>query len=465
MPRKTSEMVLLDSKQACAACIAESYLASFFPSHDGSGGLACAYCGLRSFTLGVGWLANQCERVFEAFYESTGGDDKVVLFERSPDGSELSDCVYELLPGANTGLIEDVSQLLILRLDEEDGSDPDPYYIRRNKLGDFYSVDWRQMSDSLRNEARLCNPLVSTTLDRFLGQIAQDSTNDGKKVIVCAGPDSGIKALYRARVFQSLDVLEEAMRHPEAQLGPLPKGMGRAGRMNASGVSVFYGGTSAEVARAEVRPPVGSLVLLGQFSLARPMRLLDLDALSRLKADPSLSLFDPEALFIHGRCDFLAKLVVRLTMPVMPQDEENSYLITQAIADYLATHPGLELDGIIFRSAQVSKTEDGEVGRNVVLFHKSSRVDKAERIYQSGRASQVIEESEDGSRWDPYIWWGDQPQHLLGSGLWETEQRPVSLVIVQDSLEIHQIEEVKFKAKVHSVISVSSGVVNTGSRC
>jgi len=35
--------------------------------------------------------------------------------------------------------------------------------------------------------------------------------------------------------------------------------------MNAGGIAVFYAATAPKVALAEVRPPVGSKVLIGRF--------------------------------------------------------------------------------------------------------------------------------------------------------------------------------------------------------
>jgi RES domain len=65
--------------------------------------------------------------------------------------------------------------------------------------------------------------------------------------------------LYRARVFfQDMAKFEEAMKRPDRDIGPPPPSVAVAGRMNAAGISVFYGATHPGVALAEVQPPVGS---------------------------------------------------------------------------------------------------------------------------------------------------------------------------------------------------------------
>jgi RES domain len=53
----------------------------------------------------------------------------------------------------------------------------------------------------------------------------------------------------------------------------------------------------------------------------------------------------------------------------MPSDDGFDYIVTQAIAEYLANEAGVELDGLLFPSVQ---TADSSL--NVVLFHTASKV-------------------------------------------------------------------------------------------
>jgi hypothetical protein len=66
------------------------------------------------------------------------------------------------------------------------------------------------------------------------------------------------------------------------------------------------------------------------------------------------------------RAKFLSSLSHRIARPILPDDELSEYLVTQAIADFLATE--LKLDGVIYRSAQ------SKDGTNVALFHHASCV-------------------------------------------------------------------------------------------
>ena len=110
-------------------------------------------------------------------------------------------------------------------------------------------------------------------------------------MIVDAGPGASLGAVYRARFFQSDDKLEVALTRPDKHIGPPLSAFANAGRMNAHGISVFYGASDPMVALAEVRPPVGSKVAVARFEIVRPIRLLDPTALGD---DATIgSIFDP----------------------------------------------------------------------------------------------------------------------------------------------------------------------------
>ena len=119
---------------------------------------------------------------------------------------------------------------------------------------------------------------------------------------------------------------------------------------------------------SEVRPPVGSYVVVGKFELLRPVRLLDLGALSDVFI--KVSYFNPEYASLKGRAAFLQHLVNEISKPVMPRDVDREYLSTQFVASYLAHKVRPHLDGIIFPSSQ---TEDN--GHNVVFFNRSRGVE------------------------------------------------------------------------------------------
>ena len=169
-------------------------------------------------------------------------------------------------------------------------------------------------------------------------------------------------------MFQSVEKLQHAIEYPDVELGPPPARLAAAGRMNAFGISVFYGAVTADTAIAEVRPPVGSRVLLGRFELTRTLRLLDVEVLRDIYVKGSL--FDPAFSRNLERAKFLAGLSWRMTKPVLPEQEPFEHLATQAIADFLSSEVDPTVDGMVYPSVQASSGTP-----NVVLFHKSSRVE------------------------------------------------------------------------------------------
>ena len=122
--------------------------------------------------------------------------------------------------------------------------------------------------------------------------------------------------------------------------------------MNPLGIPVFYGATGSETAITEVRPPVGSDVLIGRFEMIRPIRLLDFEAMQ--KAYKRGTYFNPSDVHAFKRWKFLRSPGAVISRPILPSDEPFEYLPTQAMSEYLSNRADLKLDGILFGSAQTS---------------------------------------------------------------------------------------------------------------
>ncbi len=258
----------------CATCVSDDYLKTFIlesPVVIES----CDYCNMVAPTISMYELAGQCDAMIDMFYDPTNmpGDDG---FEPDPpEGDSLLDILQEEV-GSDERATKDLEEMLgelwfdVSSMEHKYGEDP--HFVGRRKFEEPLVGVWEKMERSLRHEARLVNPTVTNVLEEVFGGIHADTSTDGKLVVVTAGPKLAIDHLYRARVFQTIDAMEEALAHPERNLGPPPEGKGAAGRMNAKGVSVFYGSTVKDVALAEVRPPVGSHVAIVKFKLLRPLR-------------------------------------------------------------------------------------------------------------------------------------------------------------------------------------------------
>jgi hypothetical protein len=302
-------------------------------------------------------------------------------------------------------------------------------------------MDWRSFENSLKTEARFFSRTAANHLTSIFDGIGELQTRDGRPLVVDAGPGTDFHTLYRARVFQSHDKLEAALGRPDIHLGSPPAPLAVAGRMNARGISVFYGTNNQKAAIAEVRPPVGSQIAVVQFEIIRKLRLLDLTALNDVRDTESISDFG-----LAGRMEgavFLRSLSGRITPPVMPDDEPFEYLATQAIADFLATEVSAPLDGIIFPSVQAA----GDV-LNVVLFHKAARV-------EAMNVPEGTEISASAGRWAEDGWVEDYEvfekvldlaaiAEAMPRDPRDADWREASLRIVSESMEVHRVKRVEF---------------------
>lgn len=90
------------------------------------------------------------------------------------------------------------------------------------------------------------------------------------------GPDTSYKFLYRARRVDSENEVKEILKNPILKLAPPQPNIATANRMNPTGITVFYGALSDKTAIAEVRPFVGSFVVVGKFNVINRLKLLDL---------------------------------------------------------------------------------------------------------------------------------------------------------------------------------------------
>ncbi len=466
----------LEGYLICADCIGENYLKADIERNGDEG--ECSYCGETGKTISMGDLADQVDTAFEVHFQRTSteptGYENALLCDKEMDYNWVrhgDPVVYKI---EETVQIDDtpaehVRQILVERhfdydeaqTGEESVYDSEAHYEEKGVEDYELRANWTFCQSSLKTETRLFNREAEAILSTIFDGLNEHTTRASNSVIVDAGPDCHIAQLCRARVFQSGDKLEQALRRPDLEIGPPPFSAAAAGRMNARGISVFYGATDPEVALSEVRPPVGSRALVARFDITRPLRLLDVEALRSIYVDGSV--FDSSYIRRLEKAKFLEHLSDQITMPVMPEDEPADYLVTQAIADYLASRTEPELDGIIYRSIQ-----NGSNGLNVSLFHKSSRVESLDIPKETEIRASLDMWSDDG--WEPYyIVWEEVPEEdteetgaddddfLFGGGLsfppprYDDDLRTATLRLNTETVEVHHIKSIRVETTPFSV--------------
>jgi RES domain len=375
-----AEDIDTEDRCLCSGCVGETFLRAKI-ERSGQDGV-CYYCGDDGKTFSIGEMADEFEIALEEHYYLTPAEpsfmEYVMAKESEYDWEREGDPITEVISWCaeiEPEPAEDIRIVLSERhfdaeheqMLEECPFDQEAHYAGKEVDNAESQSSWEYFEENLKTQTRYFNRAAEDLLTSIFSGIGEQTTIDGRPIIVEAGSETKLTTVYRARVFQSSERLIDALIRPDKEIGPPPPKAATSGRMNAHGIAVFYGATDPAIALAEVRPPVGSKVVVGSFELIRPIRLLDVEALRSVNAEGSI--FDREYIRRKERAKFLHWLSRRITMPVMPDDEPFEYLPTQVVADFLATEADPPLDGILYPSAQGS---EGQL--NVVLFHKAARV-------------------------------------------------------------------------------------------
>lgn len=169
------------------------------------------------------------------------------------------------------------------------------------------------------------------------------------------------KKIFRARLALTSAKVDEIRADPQRELGAPAPTLASAGRMNAERTSVFYGAFEEATAAAELRPPLSGQIVVGEFRLSRPLKILDFRTLE-ISGGASISIWNPEFKQRVIMRALLQRLHDWIKRPVRP-GSEHEYLATQVLAEYLSVY--LSLDGVLFGSAQRDE------GTNLAVFGRA----------------------------------------------------------------------------------------------
>ena len=327
----------------------------------------------------LGDLADRIHAVLEDdFVLSSADDNRYVDSSASggrwePSGDPVEFVIAEIA-GLEPEIADDLRELLsrrhayvAIKDSEEDPYGVEAHYTAKGPADWEFRETWSEFCREIRSRSRFFSAIAEEALNSIFGDLDAHQTSSGRPVVLEISPTDEERFFWRARKAQSIEGLKAILKSTSSEMGPPPSRFATGGRMNASGIPVFYGAFDADTCLTEVRAPVGSHVVVAKFELLRPVRLLDFDALAEVYVPGSH--FDPGYRKRQGRGAFLSHLVREVSLPVMPQDEAREHLPTQVVAEFLANRTTFRLDGIVFRS-----TQTGQVGRNVVLFNRACGV-------------------------------------------------------------------------------------------
>lgn len=462
-----------DERWVCAGCIGEEFLRHRIKKE---GTLqTCHYCEEIHACFTLEEVCDLTKKAIDAHFYRTPTEPNEMEYaslrhidgyEWFREGEDVVQLIEDLLQTRHD-LADDVQQLLEYRHSDFDADEMgletefarESCYAERRQVstGRLDSM-WINFVSSLKTESRFINNAVSSTLDGIFRGVEAMRARGKEPVIMRAGPGTTIPSLYRARWCRNHHELEQILVTPDKELGPPPHQFSGANRMSARGISVFYGASSVDTAISEIRPPVGCDVVCAKFNIIRPLRLLNLPALESVLE--SGSLLDPDYIKRREQAAFLSTLTSRIVDPVLPGEEDFSYIPTQVIAEYLADPSRFNLDGILYPSVQLPGADLDE-RYNVVLFHKASRVAfmtlpaKDDCMIRFGH--QYAEDE-----WEPDICVTEvisaqeplPPQadrHDLSRLALSDDRREPSLEIDLDSVSVHGIRAARFEYSTDAV--------------
>lgn len=359
-------------KWICDGCSTNEHVATWIRSKGRAG--TCSFCNIATrLTVDLDQLA--------AYADPVIGRSTHPAFDEEIHGpSDRPENIVSDLAGVS----KEVAREIVNRgrlLDDASPSRYDLPWARSTTLDLGLNRDWNDLLRAVRHESRYFGPRTREILDTLFGDIE----TFGDAIAVRELPVGA--AVFRGRAARNHDEAKLFLAAPQLHLQAPPTDKAVPGRMNSEGIRVFYGALREEVAVAELRPPVGSNVVVGQFSLIRPLRVLELAHVSRaLSRDP----FAPDASERIRKATFLWLLQTEIGRPVQPLDPPLSYLPTQIIADYISQI--VQLDGIAYISAQFNGHDPMSMGagdeeprdRNVAFFRSSARTEGEGEGEESG---------------------------------------------------------------------------------
>ena len=243
-------------------------------------------------------------------------------------------------------------------------------------------------------------------------------------------PEAPEAHFFRARIANSRDEAQRIKADLARELGPPPEQLRKAGRLNPSGISAFYGAFDLPTCIAELRPSVGGAVISAKFKLLRPICVLD----TTLFADrpQAVNLFAAGALKRKRQWTFMQTFMEEIAQPVFPGEEHLQYLPTQAVAEFLNRRFKLSfagekraIDAVIFRSAQRPE------GRNIVILGDAAIVETAA----------VKDEAVGPIEHDEFDIWFEQELEVV-----RADKKP-GLAIEPETVRWTRIDSVEFRPK------------------
>jgi len=325
-------------------------------------------------------IAEIVDEVFRANFNFGG-----VSYYNDPEdpglhGPQRGELLNETIWGLTEPINDDVANALVEQLIEDDYYRPqdgeDPFYLEdvpyeRVEAEAGHDGLWRSFCQTVTHEQRFLNPKAADLLGEIFKYIHLQRDHSQQRPVYRLGPKDGVR-LHRARV--ASDAIRISIEEdPARQMGPPPPRLGKPNRMNPSGIPALYASFDIETCVSELRPLVGTGVIVAGFEPARDVVVLDTTRFAAPVKEPNL--FSKDHVRRVSQWLFMQRFMREIAKPISPDDEHLDYVPTQFVAEYLSKmhvvrigKDRLHIDAIVYRSTQHPD------GKNIVLLGEAAQV-------------------------------------------------------------------------------------------
>ena len=440
----------------CHKCVGDLVLQKMIET-DGVLG-TCAYCGEQRPCITLEALGKIVDPIWIENYEPSnpgnyffgpsGEHPEYLIAEMLESEPEVADDLVEVL--ADDEAREVIKYGAVAYYDKGSTYDSKP-------TDSFeYLCSWYRYAHVITHGARFFSKEALALLSHLLAGISDLEYDGDKAPIRMIAPDSDEHSIYRARRANMARDRIKFCLDPAKELGPPPGSAAKPGRMNPSGISVFYGALDRDTCLSEIRLTVGEAAVSCQFDVIRPIHVLDLTVFRGVFK--RLSMFDSSFQEKASHLDFLRTFEDRIGAPVRPSDEELSYIPTQAFVEFLAKYHEPRIDAVIYSSSQTNGK-----GKNIVILQHAAVIEA------QPQASFPKDLPTHREHWDDtgYLLWLDSgEEQAQGSDI--PNFTPENLAVdeapsgpflraVPDTLQVHEARALKYDLRSAEVTTTGPG--------
>jgi hypothetical protein len=367
--------------RACQRCFQDKALVDLIHKEGKRGW--CDWCGARNVYVISLYELGEMFREVASLYEPSEREGDPISFLLQEDWKIFSDKIEQ----APDNLMQELTvAILESGLDPKDFTDY-PNYDEGFRKEDVWLVDhWHDKAEAYFKRGEASPNPSEFSVDRDEpGYAGFPDFLESAFENLSTSYEPG-KILYRARMHKDRSRSE---RFQLVELGAPPSDKTPEGRANRKGEPVLYLASDAPTALSEVRAWKGTAVAIGKIEVKKRLfvvSLLDYEL-------PKSPFFDELLRWKLQLADLFDRLSYELSMPVMPQEEDQLYFSTQFLCDWVRNsgYDGMEYPSamgqgfnIVVFKPENAEPVDSEYVRVTGIGHTVQKVKDNEPIYEEG---------------------------------------------------------------------------------